>query len=213
MLERKERFCLTEVVVRERKRFSVGLCVAGWKVQVKVGACCAVLGFVLMGSAFAQAMVIYSKEEALEIAFPLAEEVIAKSFFLTPGELAQVAEKARVKMDSKLVTFYVGYAEGIAQGYAFIETHIVRTFPETFLVVISPGGTVEKLVVLAFYEPPEYLPSDRWLKQFSDKRLSAEMRLRRGIHGIMGSTLTAQAATSGVRKVLALFELLIEEQH
>lgn len=191
----------------------MGLCFAGWKVPGKMGTCCAVLGFVLMGSAFAQAMVIYSKEEALEIAFPLAQEVVAKSFFLTSDELAQVTEKARVKMDSKLVTFYVGYAEGIPQGYAFIETHIVRTFPETFLVVISPGGTVEKLVVLAFYEPPEYLPSDRWLKQFSDKRLSTGMRLRRGIHGIMGSTLTAQAATSGVRKVLALFELLIEEQH
>ena len=191
----------------------MGLCFSGRKFLVKIGACCGAFGVLIITSAFAQAMVVYSKEEALEIAFPGAEEVVTKSFFLTPEELTQVTERARVEMDSKLVTFYVGYAEGKPQGYAFIETHIVRTFPETFLVVISPRGTVEKLVVLAFYEPPEYLPSDRWLKQFSKKRLSAEMRLRRGIHGIMGSTLTAQAATSGVRKVLALFEMLIEEQH
>ena len=41
MLERKERFCLTEVVVRERKRFSVGLCVAGriGYVDGSVGTC------------------------------------------------------------------------------------------------------------------------------------------------------------------------------
>lgn len=191
----------------------MGLCFSGRKFRVRIGACCGAFGVLIITSAFAQAMVVYSKEEALEIAFPVAEEVVSKRFFLTAEELTQVAERARVEMDSKLVTFYVGYAEGKPQGYAFIETHRVRTFPETFLVVISPRGTVEKLVVLAFYEPPEYLPPDRWLKQFSKKRLSPEMRLRRGIHGIMGSTLTAQAATSGVRKVLALFEMLIEEQH
>ena len=79
----------------------MGLCFSGRKFLVKIGACGGAFGVLIITSAFAQAMVVYSKEEALEIAFPVAEEVVAKRFFLTAEELTQVAERARVEMDSK----------------------------------------------------------------------------------------------------------------
>ena len=173
-----------------------------------------VLGMVaLLGSATClEAQVFYSKAEALQVAFPQADRVETQTFFLTPQQIEQVEALAQAPVDSKLATFHVGHAADRVQGYAFIETHIVRTFPETFLMVVSPDGTLQKLLVLAFYEPAEYLPSDLWLEQFDQKRLTPSLRLRRDIHGIMGSTLTAQAATQGVRKVLALFQVLIQEQ-
>ena len=173
-----------------------------------------VLGMVaLLGSATClEAQVFYSKAEALQVAFPQADRVETQTFFLTPQQIEQVETLAQAPVDSKLATFHVGHAADGVQGYAFIETHIVRTFPETFLMVVSPDGTLQKLLVLAFYEPAEYLPSDLWLEQFDQKRLTPSLRLRRDIHGIMGSTLTAQAATQGVRKVLALFQVLIQEQ-
>ena len=173
-----------------------------------------VLGMVaLLSSATClEAQVFYSKAEALQVAFPQADRVETQTFFLTPQQIEQVETLAQAPVDSKLATFHVGHAADSVQGYAFIETHIVRTFPETFLMVVSPDGTLQKLLVLAFYEPAEYLPSDLWLEQFDQKRLTPSLRLRRDIHGIMGSTLTAQAATQGVRKVLALFQVLIQEQ-
>jgi hypothetical protein len=65
--------------------------------------------------------------------------------------------------------------------------------------------------MLAFYEPEEYLPAERWLRQFDQKALSPDLQLRRDIHGIAGATLTSHAVTSGVRKVLAFFRVLIHE--
>ena len=56
----------------------MGLCFSGRKFLVKIGACGGAFGVLIITSAFAQAMVVYSKEEALEIAFPVAEEVVAR---------------------------------------------------------------------------------------------------------------------------------------
>ena len=178
------------------------------RAAVSVALCAAIL---LCSGTGAHALVLHSKAEALQIAFPKAERVETQTFYLTEEQATKVQDLAKAPVDSRLVTFHVGYAGGAVLGHAFIETHIVRTFPETFLIVVSPDGRVEKLLVLAFYEPSEYLPPDRWLAQFDDKALNPALRLRRDIHGIMGSTLTAQAVTRGVRKVLALFQVLIRE--
>lgn len=167
----------------------------------------------LGGATCIEAQVFYSRAEALQVAFPTADRIETQTFFLTPQQIERVEALAQTAVNSKLATFHIGHTADVVQGYAFIETHIVRTFPETFLIVVSPDGTLQKLLVLAFYEPAEYLPSERWLEQFDQKHLTPSLRLRRDIHGIMGSTLTAQAATQGVRKVLALFEVLIQEQH
>ena len=158
------------------------------------------------------AKVFHSKQEALAIAFPGADRVETRTFFLTDDQVQQVTALASAPVDSKLVTFYVGHKDGQLVGYAFIETNIVRTLPETFLIVLSPTGVVQKLFVLAFYEPEEYLPSERWLRQFDQKTLTPDLQLRRDIHGIAGSTLTSRAVTSGVRRVLAFFQVLIQEK-
>jgi len=159
-----------------------------------------------------QAKVFHSREEALALAFADAERVENKTFFLTDVEAQRVAALAATPVDSKLATFHAGYKEGQVLGYAFIETHNVRTLPAAFLIVLSPTGVVQKLLVLAFYEPEEYLPSQRWLQQFEQKALGPDLQLRRDIHGIAGSTLSARAVTSGVRRVLALFQVLIQER-
>lgn len=173
---------------------------------------CALLLGLLCAREQAQAKVFHSREEALALAFADADRQETKTFFLSEEEVQRVAVLATAPVDSKLATFYVGYKAGQIVGYAFIETHLVRTLPEAFLVVLSPSGVVQKLFVLAFYEPEEYLPSDRWLRQFDQKALGPELQLRRDIHGVAGATLTSRAITNGVRKVLALFQVLIQER-
>ena len=71
---------------------------------------------------------------------------------------------------------------------------------------------MRSLRVLAFYEPEEYLPTDRWLHQFDRKMLTERLALHGEIHGIAGATLSARAVTSGVRRALALYEVLLRQQ-
>jgi hypothetical protein len=170
-----------------------------------------VIGSISFTPTAATAKAFYSKQEALALAFPEADKVDNHTYFLTDEQVKRASTLATTPVDSKLFTFYIGHKDGQVIGYAAIETNIVRTLPETFLIVVSPSGVVQKLFVLAFYEPEEYLPSERWLRQFDQQTLTPDLQLRRDIHGIAGSTLTARAVTSGVRKILALFQVLIQE--
>ena len=69
---------------------------------------------------------------------------------------------------------------------------------------------MRSLRVLAFHEPLDYLPADRWYAQFGDKSLSESLRLGGDVHGVVGATLSARATTRGVRRVLAYYEVLIQ---
>lgn len=160
----------------------------------------------------AEAKVFHTVQEALALAFPEADRVEPHSFFLTEAQVEQVQNLAQAPVETKIITCHIGRTGQDVLGYAFIETHIVRTLPETFLIVVSPRGTVQRILTLAFYEPQEYLASERWIAQFDQRSLTPQLQVERDIHGIAGSTLTARAATRGIRKALALFQVLIQEK-
>ena len=162
--------------------------------------------------AIARAGVFYAKDEALELAFPDAE-VRTRTVFLTPEHIAAVKARTGLDIESKLFTYYEGRRGGELVGFAVIDTHIVRTLPETFLAVLTPAGTLERVVVLAFYEPPEYAPPARWLGQFEGRGLDdSPWRLGHDVHGISGATLTAHAVRDGLRKILVLHDLVMRPQ-
>jgi hypothetical protein len=155
------------------------------------------------------AKVFYAKEEALRAAFPEADVIDKQTFFLTDDQKRQVESLARARLESKLVTLYIGKRGQKPLGYAMIDVHTVRTLPEAVMVVLSPEGLVASTLILAFYEPLEYLPNVRWLKQFNQTRLTPDLRVGGGIAGITGATLTVRGVTDAVRKALALYQVLI----
>jgi hypothetical protein len=63
---------------------------------------------------------------------------------------------------------------------------------------------------LAFHEPLDYLPTDRWYGQFSGKTKADRLRVGGDVHGVVGATLSAQAAARGVRRMLAYWEVLLQ---
>lgn len=154
--------------------------------------------------------IFYSKNEAMHLAFGDDAEVEMQPLFLTEQQIADLEKSARVKFDSALFTFYVGRRNGEITGYAAIESHTVRTKPETLLILLSPDGELENIEVLAFHEPPEYQPGAAWLAQFYHRAL-ADMDFNSGIHGITGATLSAQSALTSVRKVMAVYQLVVKK--
>lgn len=159
-------------------------------------------------SAASLARVYYSKIEALELAFGKDADVQMRPLFLTEDQKAAVERLARVRLESNLYTFYVGRRDDRIVGYAAIETHTVRTKPETLLVVLTPEGILERVEVLAFHEPPEYQPPGRWFAHLLDVPLE-NLYLGAGVEGISGATLSSRAALDSVRKVIALYSIVI----
>lgn len=159
----------------------------------------------------AHAEVYHSRESALNLAFPTADEVVKRDIFLSVEEKADIERRAGVAVPSRMVTVYVGLRHHSILGYAFIETHRVRSLPETVLVVIEPGGRAGAVHLLAFHEPPEYAPSEGWLDQFRGLPLNDDLSLRREVDGISGATLTAHSITASVRRILAVFEVAVAD--
>jgi hypothetical protein len=157
----------------------------------------------------ARAGVLLSQDEALQIAFPDAE-VESHTVVLTEAQVTAVAAASGTRPDSKLFRYFEARRAGTVVGYAVIDTHVVRTLPEAFLVVLSPAGRLDRLLLLAFHEPPEYQAPERWLAQFEGRDTTTEgWRIGRDLHGLTGATLTAHAVADAVRKILALHAAVI----
>lgn len=161
------------------------------------------LGVALIASA-AQAKVFFSKQGALEAAFPGASKVEHLNVFLTESDAASIKARAGVEWPGRIASVYAGYQGGTLLGYAVIDTHRVRTLNETVMIVVSPAGTVARTELLAFHEPEEYMATARWRAQFTGRHLDDRLSLRGDIDGITGATLTARTTTAAVRRVLAL---------
>ena len=126
--------------------------------------------------------------------------------------MRRVEELARAPVDAKVVRIWRGLRGDAVLGYALIDVHNVRTHPEAFMVVLAPEGTVRSVRILAFHEPLEYLPTERWYQQFGERSLADALRIGGDVHGIVGATLSAQATTAGVRRALALHRVLIRKE-
>lgn len=167
------------------------------------------LAAALLLASSARGEVFASQAEALHAAFPTADRIEKRSVLLDDGQTREIEQRAKAPLETRLVTMHTAWREGRALGYAFVDVHDVRTLPEALLVVITPEGKVAATRMLAFYEPKDYLPSPRWLRQFDSRSLGPELRVGGAIHGIAGATLSSRAVTNGVRRALALFAVLV----
>ena len=88
----------------------------------------------------ARATVFHAKDEALALAFPGSDRVEDRAVILSDEQKAAVEKRAHAPLESQLWTVYVGWRGDELLGYAIIDTHTVRTLPETAMVVLSPAG-------------------------------------------------------------------------
>ena len=157
------------------------------------------------------ATIFYSKSEAMVLAFGEGAQVENVSLFPDDQQKATIEQEAKAKLDSGLFTFYVGKQQGKLLGYAAIETITVRTKPETLMIVLTPEGVVRNVYTLAFHEPPEYQPPERWFEQLSGRPL-VEMDFNKGVQGVSGATLSTRAAVNSVRKVMSIYHVMVKAQ-
>ena len=151
----------------------------------------------------AQARVLMTQQQALASAFPAGTQVKRETFFLTPAQLDAARKESGVDFNDQLIVRYA-----TAAGYAYFDSHRVRTLPETVMVVVTPEGKVSKVEILSFDEPTDYYPKRRWLDQLLGRKLDADLALNGAVRPISGASLTGRAIVNATRKVLALHHVL-----
>ena len=167
--------------------------------------------WLLTATSLSFAEIFYSKNEAMELAFGKGAQIEQLSLFPDENEAAKIQRDAKAKLESGLFTFYVGKDKDKILGYAAIETSTVRTKPETLMIVLTPDGELRNVYTLAFHEPPEYQPPDHWFEQLY-KRPLADMDFNKGVDGISGATLSTRSALSSIRKVMAIYQVMVKNK-
>jgi len=157
----------------------------------------------------AEAKVFASQKQALAEAFPDASRIERKTLLLRAEQVAKLEALIGRKVEAKVVVIHVAYQGDEVLGYAEVAVHTVRTQPEAMLIVLSPDGRVRSVRIIAFHEPLDYLPTESWYAQFVGKGKGDGLRIGRDVHGVVGATLSAQAASDGVRRMLAYWEVLL----
>ncbi len=139
----------------------------------------------------------------------LGAKIEVKNIILSDSQLERVKKLSGVKLESKLITFYLVKYNSNIKFYGYVDIHIVRTHPEVVLYVLNEKGEIELIKILSFKEPPEYMADENWLNYLKGKTLEKDLlRLRRDVPNMTGATLTAKAITDNARKVIALWEII-----
>ena len=173
----------------------------------------AMLLVVLFGSGIprvAEAKVFASQKQALAEAFPEASRIERRTLLLRAEQVAKIERLIGRRVEAKVVVIHVAYQDEKVLGYAEVAVHTVRTQPEAMLIVLSPDGRIRSVRIIAFHEPLDYLPTESWYAQFAGKGKGDGLRIGREVHGVVGATLSAQAAADGVRRMLAYWEVLLQ---
>lgn len=166
--------------------------------------------FALLMPSYTFSKVYMTRDEALKLAFPGADRIEKRTVYLTEDQAKNAQSMARAKLESKLYLFYEGKKGDETLGYAVIDTHLLRTLTETIMVVINPDGTLKQVEVLAFFEPPDYMPPDSWINLFNNKSLGDSLQVGRGIPNITGATITSNSMADSVRRIMAVFEVAVQ---
>jgi hypothetical protein len=164
-----------------------------------------VLVMLVLVAVAACASTLIGVEEAMSLAFP-GVTLTRETLFLTDEQVRRAEESAGTELASAMVTRFSASSGGGVVGWGYLDTHRVRTLPETVLIMIDSKGQVVRVEVVAFREPLEYLPPEGWYRQFDGESLSDNLALKRSIRPITGATLTARSTTDAVRRALAIHD-------
>lgn len=160
-----------------------------------------------LGSTPSAEKVFLTTQQALERAFPDCE-VERKSFTLTKAQRVHIEKESGSKLRSSIVRAYIARKKGRVVGTAYFDAHRVRTLREVLMIVVTGSRAIDRVDMLAFGEPLDYIPRGRWYAQFVGRKLDEDLRLRRGIDGVTGATLTARATTRCARRILATHDVV-----
>lgn len=164
---------------------------------------------IVMASAL-WAEVLITPHEAMKQTFGEGVSIAKKSLLLSRDQAAAVTEKAKMKLSTKIYRAFALREGDTLRGYALLMNEKVRSKNAAVLYMIDTKGALKAIEIVAFNEPPEYIPSQTWLDQFKNKDAAQQLRVGKDIPTITGATMSARNIADGSRVALAIYETVLK---
>ncbi len=167
----------------------------------------------LLGILLSQSSVAKTKtsvESVVKASFQEVSTIEAKTIILTKKQFSQVQSKAKAAVRTKVYRYYDIKSKAKRLGYAVLISRKVRSKKATVLYAFDNSGILKFTEIMAFSEPPEYIPSKTWMSQLQNKGESTKLTVGKDIPTISGSTLSARSITEGARVARAIYEIILK---
>ncbi len=160
----------------------------------------------------AQEGVFLTEDEAARAVFPEGthfEKRIVPSTETLRERMRDLLGRARPSIWEDAYVTYQVRRNGERLGVAVIVEEIGKHRPITFIVGIKPDGKVKDVALMVYREAyGGEVRERRFMRQYHDKDLTAPLLPYRDIVNIAGATLSVQSIGRGVKKAIALRQLL-----
>ncbi len=167
----------------------------------------------LLGTLLSQSSVAGSKasvDDVIQSSFTEVSTIDPKQIILTKKQFSQVQSKAKAAVRTKVYRYYDIKSKTQRLGYAVLISRKVRAKKATVLYAFDNSGRLKFTEILAFGEPPEYIPNKTWMSQLQDQSASTTLTVGKDIPTISGSTLSARSITEGARIARAIYEIVLK---
>ncbi len=158
----------------------------------------------------AQATQYLSIEQAQHLCFPEASAFTPANIVFRPSDVAAIERESGQKVRSRGEQVWRAEAGGRLAGYFFLDYVIGKHEAIDYAVALSPDGRVRRVEILEYRESYGGEVADRnWLAQFEGKGLGDSLVPGHDIRTISGATLSSRHVTEGIKRVLAIHDLLL----
>ena len=151
--------------------------------------------------------------EAQRVLFPAARSFDELVLVPTSAQLAAVAAAAGPQPPHGKLNVWTARAGEAVLGYVFVDNVIGRDDYITYAVGVDTQGALVSVEILDYRESHGgEIRNKRWLAQFAGRGALDELTFRTDIKNIAGATLSAEHVTAGVRRILALWQMVVRPQ-
>jgi Na+-translocating ferredoxin:NAD+ oxidoreductase subunit G len=150
-----------------------------------------------------------TKAEALKVLFNEADEFRDKSVTFSDEQIDKIKELSGVRQRSKTITISQALKKGKLLGVVIIDEVIGKHEYITYATGISSESQVTGVEIMSYRETHGgEIREAGWRKNFKGKKLSDKFKLDVDIPNISGATLSCRNVTDGVKRLLAIQQVL-----
>lgn len=148
-------------------------------------------------------------EQAAGVLFPDADARVMRTLELSDDERDRIKSLSGTRQRWKTQEAWRAEKDGNLQGWMIVDEVVGKHEYITYATAISPDGHVLGIEILSYRETHGgEVRRDSWRQNFVGKSLGDAFKLDEDIPNIGGATLSCRNVTDGVKRLLALYQVV-----
>jgi Na+-translocating ferredoxin:NAD+ oxidoreductase RnfG subunit len=150
-------------------------------------------------------------EQAQRLCFADATQFTAVEVTLTREQMRAIEKDSGVRVRLGTQKVWHAQAGGQLLGWLIQDEVLGKHEFIQWVLALDADGSVRQIEILDYRETYGYeIRNEKWRAQFTGKQHGAKLKLESDIQNISGATLSCRHITDGVKRLLALYDLVLK---